>query len=68
MTRKGKFMIHCVECYRLNRNLSGLEVSELFSKYGVFDYIVRYFESLHVNGERYIVEELDEYIASQKAA
>lgn len=68
MSREGKFMIHCTECYRLNKHLTGAEVSELFSRYGVFEFIMRYFESLHVNGEQYIVEEIDEFIAKHSAA
>ena len=64
MSREGKFLIHCIECYRRAKNLSGAAVAELFSKYGLFDYIMRYFESLHVNGDRYLVEDFDEYIAN----
>ena len=68
MSREGKFMIHCVECYRHNKRLTGAAVEELFSKHGVFEYIMEYFESLHVNGDRYLIEEIDEYIASHQAA
>lgn len=64
MSREGKFLIHCIECYRRAKNLSGAAVADLFSKYGLFDYIMRYFESLHVNGDRYLVEDFDEYIAN----
>ena len=67
MSREGKFLIHCVECYRLAKRLSGAAVAELFKRYGVFDYVMRYFESLHVNGDRYIVEDIDEYIVNHAA-
>ena len=67
MSREGKFLIHCIECYRLAKCLSGVAVADLFKQYGVFDYIIRYFESLHVNGDSYIVEEIDEFIANHIA-
>ena len=67
MSREGKFLIHCMECYRLAKRVSGAAVAELFSRYGLFDYITRYFESLHTNGDRYLVEELDDFIANHSA-
>lgn len=66
MSREGKFLVHCMECYRLAKRMSGAAVAELFSRYGVFDYIMRFFESLHVNGDRYLVEEIDGYIDSRQ--
>ena len=67
MSREGKFLIHCIECYRLAKRLSGVAVADLFRRYEVFDYIMRHFESLHVNGDRYIVEEIDEFISNHAA-
>lgn len=64
MSREGKFLIHCIECYRRAKHLNGVAVADLFSKYGLFEYIMRYFESLHVNGDKYLVEDFDEYIAN----
>ena len=40
MSREGKFMVHCVECYRHDKRLTGVAVEELFSKHGVFEYIM----------------------------
>lgn len=64
MSREGKFLIHCIECYRLAKRMSGAAVADCFSRYGIFDYIMRYFESLHVNGDKYLVEDIDAYIAN----
>ena len=65
-----------MECYRLAKHLSGAAVAELFARHGLFGYIaelfarhglfgyiMRYFESLHVNGDKYLVEDFDDYIA-----
>ncbi len=35
--------------------------------FGLFDYITRYFESLHTNGDRYLVEDFDDFIANHTA-
>ena len=67
MSREGKFLIHCIESYRLAKRMSGSAVAELFSRYGLFDYIMRYFESLHTNGDRYLVEDFDAYIVNHTA-
>ena len=48
------------------KKLSGKEVTILFAQYGVFDYIMKYFESLHTMGDNYIVNDIDEYIAEQR--
>lgn len=67
MSDEGKFLVFCMECYRAEKGLSGREVSELFSKYGVSDYVMRYFDSLHTTGVKYIVADIAEYIRSQAA-
>ena len=44
MSREGKFLIHCMECYRLAKHMSGAAVAELFVCFCLFGYIMRYFE------------------------
>ena len=67
MSKEGKFLVFCMECYRAEKGLSGREVSQLFSKHGVYDYVMRYFESLHTTGVKYIVEDIDAYIGNHAA-
>lgn len=52
--------------YRYFKKLSGKEVAALFEKYNVNDYIIRYFEALHVLGDVCIVQDIDEYIGGIK--
>lgn len=65
MSRESTFMIYCLERYRLAKSMSGKAVVELFAAKGVFDYLSRFFESLHVIGENLIVKEIDDYILRQ---
>ncbi len=62
MSREGNFLIYCTELYKSARNLSGRQISELFSRYGVWDYIYSCFEALHTTGANYIINDIDQYI------
>ena len=67
MSKEGMFLIFCMECYRAEKGLSGREVSALFAKYGLYDYVTRYFDSLHTTGVKYIVADIDDYIRRRVA-
>ena len=67
MSEEGKFLVFCMECYRAAKGLTGREVSELFAKYGVSEYVMRYFDSLHTTGVKYIVAVIAEYIRGRAA-
>ena len=45
------------------KRLSGAEVAKIFETYGIYGYITKYFESLHTMGDRYIVQDIDDYIS-----
>lgn len=58
MSKEGNFLIYCTEQYKSAKGLTGRQVSELFTKYRVWDYIYSCFEALHTTGEMYIVEDI----------
>ena len=62
MSRQGDFLIYCTELYKSAKKLTGKQVSDLFSRYGVWDYMYSCFEALHTTGANYIVEDIDLYI------
>ncbi len=68
MSREGNFLIYCVEQYKNAKKLTGKQVSELFNKYRVWDYIYSCFEALHTTGDNYIVEDIDLYIEARQPA
>ena len=59
-------MIYCVEQYKAAKKLNGKQVSELFSRYHVWDYIYSCFEALHTTGSNYIIEDIDLYIEARQ--
>ena len=66
MSRESTFLIYCMERYRYFKGLSGAEVAKTFEEYGVYDYITKYFESLHTMGDRCIVQDIDDYISGRR--
>ncbi|MDR0856121.1 MAG: DUF3791 domain-containing protein [Clostridiales bacterium] len=65
MSKELPFLVHCLEEYKLSKGLTGKEVIALFTKHRVDEFVVSFFESLHINGPKYIVEEIDTYIAER---
>lgn len=68
MSKEFTFAIFCLESYKVYRGLTGKETARLFSSYGVFDYIVEFYDVLHTTGEDYINHDIDAYLASRGAA
>lgn len=66
MSRQGDFLVYCTEQYKSAKKLSGKQVSELFSRYQVWDYIYSCFEALHTTGANYIVDDIDLYIETRQ--
>jgi len=67
MSRQGDFLIYCIEQYKSAKKLNGKQISELFNRYEVWDYIYFCFEALHTTGTKYIVEDIDSYIEARQA-
>lgn len=68
MSKEGKFLVYCIEQYKASKGLTGKQVSELFTRYGVWSYIYSCFEALHTTGKKYIIEDIDMYIQSRQTA
>ena len=66
MSREGKFLIYCVETYKVAKNLTGKQVAELFTRYRVWEYVYSCFEALQTTGANYIVEDIDLYIEARR--
>ena len=68
MSKEATFLIYCIEQYKNAKKLTGKQVSELFNKYRVWDYIYSCFEALHTTGDNYIIEDIDLYIEARQPA
>ena len=67
MSNTAHFKVFCLERYKSEHRLTGNEAFRLFKEYGVLDYLTSFYDVLHTFGEKYIVSDIDEYIASRKA-
>ena len=66
MSREMSFLIYCIEIYKKHKSLNGRQTLALFNKYGVTDYVTRFFEALHTTGTAYILDDIDSFIAERE--
>jgi hypothetical protein len=66
MENTTKFLVYCIEIYKTAYKLNGKQVMRLFSKYGIFDYIIKCYGALHTTGPEYIIEDIAGLIEEQK--
>jgi hypothetical protein len=62
MENTTKFLIYCIEIYKTAHKMSGREVMQIFTQYGILDYIIEYYGALHTTGPEYIIEDINELI------
>ena len=62
MSKETEFIVFCIESYKAHRSLTGRQVYELFSRYGVLDYLREFYDVLHTTGYQYIDHDIDEFL------
>lgn len=60
------FVAFCIEEYGAAKKMSGEQVLDLFSMYGLVDYLSEFYEVLHTQGRQWLIEEIDEFIEIRK--
>lgn len=70
MTKQAKdaafFVVFCIEEYKEAKGISGDESFAIFEKYGVTDYLYDYYEPLHTQSSKWLIEEIDNFIEKRK--
>lgn len=56
------FIIFCLELYKTKEKITGEEVYELFYRYGVFEYLQDGYDMLHTQGDRWLMNDIDEFL------
>ncbi len=64
ISNEGNFLTYCIEQYKYDKDMTGKEVMDLFSKYNILEYIYNCIEPLHDDKAKYITEDLDIYISA----
>jgi hypothetical protein len=52
-----------MERYRFYKKISGKDTAREFEQYDLYNYVIRYFDSLHTMGDQAIMQDIDAYIA-----
>ena len=65
MSKEGAYMVFCLERYRHSRGMSGREAAAYFRKYGIYDYVMKFFGAFHTMGEELVFDEIDAHVARQ---
>ena len=47
MSKEMEFTVFCLENYKAYKQMTGKEVTLLFQKHGVFDYLREFYDVLH---------------------
>ncbi|MCL2816133.1 MAG: DUF3791 domain-containing protein [Oscillospiraceae bacterium] len=68
MAEEVSFKAFCLEQYKYEHNMSGKATFDLFKKYGVLDYLGKFYDVLHSFGAQYLVQEIDLFIAARQSA
>jgi hypothetical protein len=63
MSKEFNFLIYCMERYGFYKKLFGKDTAREFEQYDLYNYVTRYFESLHTMGDQAIMQDIDAYIA-----
>jgi len=56
------FLIYVIEEYKFLDNKFAIEVIGLFTKYNIYDYILRHYDALHTMGGRAIVDDINNWV------
>lgn len=56
------FIVFCIEIFKEKKQMTGKEAHELFEKYDVFQYLENGYDILHTQGDKWIVEDIEEFI------
>ena len=70
MNKKEKdialFVAFCIEEYGAAKRMTGEQTIDLFSQYGVTDYLCKGLEPLRPQSRQWLVAEIDEFIEDRK--
>jgi len=66
MSKTAHFKVFCIERYKCEHHIKGKEAFRIFKEYGVLDYLTSFYDVLHTFGDKYIVADIDEFIAARQ--
>lgn len=59
------FIAFCLEMYKNAHNLTGNETSDIFSRYGVMEFLADNYDVIHTQSPAWILDEINDVIKSK---
>lgn len=59
------FVTFCIEQYKNFKNISGEEAMKRLSDSGVLEYLAEHYDALHLEGQQWILNEIDQLVSSK---
>ncbi len=56
------FVTFCIEQYKNYKNISGAEAVSQLTNAGVLEYLVDFYDTLHLEGTKWILEDIDRLV------
>lgn len=60
-----EFVSFCIENFKIKYNMKGSDVANLFSESGVIDFLMESYDLLHIQGEEYILSEIQLFLENR---
>lgn len=61
------FLSFCIEQYKQAHSLNGADAMRLLADRGVLEYLMDNYEAFHTQSHHWLIEEMDELIATRQA-
>ncbi|MDR2965776.1 MAG: DUF3791 domain-containing protein [Treponema sp.] len=65
---KNDFLIYVIEEYKYLENINADALMQLFTKYNIFDYIIKHYDALHTLGGRAIADDINLFVERKQLA
>ena len=66
MNSTQTFIIFCIEAYKNKKKMTGKDVLSEFEKFNIFVFLSDFYDILHTQSMKYIIEEISEFIKKRK--
>ena len=60
------FIAFSIEKFKHHRGISGEEAMEILSEAGILEHLVEFYDVLHLHGEKWLMQEIDEMLERKK--
>ena len=60
------FLSFCIEQYKAAKGMTGKEAMQELDRYGVLEYLSKFYDVLHTQGRQWILADIEDFISHHK--